>query len=234
MRSPDGLTFRTGISIHLSVKRASHAGRRALSRILPLLAGMVPILQAAPPGITELSGPQTIQKESSAAITVTAPGATSHQWFRGTSGDSSSPVAGATGPLLVTPPLRADTSFWVRAGNADGSTDSAAVIVTIGPPVPGRLLVMGANYNGQLGDESTTTRKSPVLAGTDVAIASAGANHTLFLGGQWSSGDPLLQVISATPAGDNLWDLTLRYGDAPERLFLRVSAKMTPSPDSPP
>ena len=67
-----------------------------------------------------------------------------YQWYMGASGDTSSPIAGATGRTLyfryanptqryvrniyLTIPF--SVSVWVRATNAEGSTDSAAVTVS--------------------------------------------------------------------------------------------------------
>jgi len=188
------LTFAAPAGIHFPVKSTLHALPKSLAWLpvtLLVLAGIPSELRAAVPEIIALSGAQTVQKESSAALSVSATGATSHQWYRGNPGDTSNPVAGATGPLLVTPPLRSNASFWVRAGNLDGNTDSAAVTVTIGPPVPGRLFAMGYNFYGQLGDGTTVNRSSPTLITGSVTQVEAGDDHSLHLktdGTLWASG----------------------------------------------
>jgi hypothetical protein len=53
-----------------------------------------------------------------------------YQWYRGASGNTSSPVPGATGAALQTT-VAATTSFWVRIGNCAGTVDSAAAAVTV-------------------------------------------------------------------------------------------------------
>lgn len=54
-----------------------------------------------------------------------------YQWYRGASGDITAPVAGAVSPVLLTPPLVHSQSFWVRATNAAGHTDSASAEITV-------------------------------------------------------------------------------------------------------
>lgn len=51
------------------------------------------------------------------------------QWYRGESGDSSTPIAGATSYAYTTPALSAWTRYWVRVTNAVGSVDSATMLV---------------------------------------------------------------------------------------------------------
>lgn len=88
----------------------------------------------AKPQITTQPAGQTVAKGSQATLSVAATDATSltYQWYRGASGDTSNPVAGATDATLTTPALEANTSFWVRITNTPGaSSDSAAAMVTV-------------------------------------------------------------------------------------------------------
>ncbi|RYD36371.1 MAG: hypothetical protein EOP86_06155, partial [Verrucomicrobiaceae bacterium] len=55
------------------------------------------------------------------------------QWYRGVSGDTSSPVEGARWKTFISPPLNAGASFWVRATNAAGSADSGTFSLSIIP-----------------------------------------------------------------------------------------------------
>lgn len=89
------------------------------------------------PVITGQPADQTITIGNSASLTVTATGTAplTYQWYVGASGDTSNPVAGATGSTFVPSPTTT-TSFWVRATNTLGSADSnsATVTVTAAPP----------------------------------------------------------------------------------------------------
>jgi alpha-tubulin suppressor-like RCC1 family protein len=128
----------------------------------------------------------------SGILSVTATNASAYQWYRGESGDTSAPVAGATGPLLVTQALSSTSRFWVRVTNASLSTDSPSATVTVvAPPQPLALAAMGNNSSGQLGDGSTTSRAAPVKISTGIAAAAAGSSHSLFLkadGSLWAMG----------------------------------------------
>lgn len=48
----------------------------------------------------------------------------SYQWYEGESGDTSSPISGATGAAYTTPALTSNTTYWVQATNPYGTDDS--------------------------------------------------------------------------------------------------------------
>lgn len=56
-----------------------------------------------------------------------------YQWYRGHSGSTAFPIAGATSATLNTPVVTGPTEFWVRVTNACGSRDSATAVVTPAP-----------------------------------------------------------------------------------------------------
>jgi len=66
---------------------------------------------------------------SVAATTGTSPG---FQWFTGASGNTSSPIVGATGSTVTVTP-GATTSYWVRVSDACGDADSNTATVTVVP-----------------------------------------------------------------------------------------------------
>lgn len=88
-----------------------------------------------PPGIAANPESVTINQGGSASLSVSASGTTpAYQWYRGASGDTSDPIAGATSGTFTTPALTATTSFWARAANSAGNADSAAAVVTVRIP----------------------------------------------------------------------------------------------------
>jgi hypothetical protein len=76
---------------------------------------------------------QSINPNTTATLTVLASGTAplSYQWFQGASGNTTTPIGGATSASFTTPFLVATTSFWVRVTNGLGSVDSATATVTV-------------------------------------------------------------------------------------------------------
>jgi alpha-tubulin suppressor-like RCC1 family protein len=163
----------------------------SLRSVLALLFATL-ILQFAPViGLAQTTPPLEIVTQpastscfsgASAALTVAAKGTTplSYQWYRGTPGDVSSQVLGATGRVLVTPPLTASASFWVRVADTSGSVGSPAATVTV-QPRSSTLFAAGNNAFGQLGDGSGTNRTTPVLIATGISFACGGEASTHFV-----------------------------------------------------
>ncbi|MEO5712633.1 MAG: hypothetical protein ABIT37_04020, partial [Luteolibacter sp.] len=104
----------------------------------------------------------------------------SYQWFTGSPGDVSHPVAGATTAAILTLPVKSTTSFWVRLTNPAGSADSAAVIASPAPAAGRYLKAAGATFGSSLYQ----------LAGA-VSAAVTGPSHSLFVktsGTLWAVG----------------------------------------------
>ena len=54
-----------------------------------------------------------------------------YQWYIGSSGETSSPVSGATSDRLITAKLTKTTRYWVRASNSGGATESDTATITV-------------------------------------------------------------------------------------------------------
>jgi len=94
---------------------------------------------------------QAVVPGSSVQFTALAVGANpiSYQWYRGTSGDTSSPIAGATSNTYTTAAVNATQSYWVQATNSAGTSNSTTATLTVLPWAtlhPG-VVVQGANAN---------------------------------------------------------------------------------------
>jgi formylglycine-generating enzyme required for sulfatase activity len=84
------------------------------------------------PAIVVQPAGEMIVANGSATLAVQADGAgLVYEWHRGSSGDVSSPIPGAASPTLVTGPLAATASFWVRVSNGCGHADSVTAVVTV-------------------------------------------------------------------------------------------------------
>lgn len=82
-----------------------------------------------PPASATIAGGATRQ------LSVTASGSAplSYQWYQGTSGNTSQPIAAPAGTQssYTTPPLWATTSYWVRVSNSHGSVNSPTATITV-------------------------------------------------------------------------------------------------------
>lgn len=70
--------------------------------------------------ITTQPANKTISSGSSTtlSVSVSGPGTENFQWFRGSSGDTSDPISGASSSSLSTGTLTETTEFWVRVGTS--------------------------------------------------------------------------------------------------------------------
>ncbi len=121
------------------------------------------------PSITTQPASQEVQSGASASLSVTASGDDlTYQWYTGNSGDTSNPVAGATGSILDTGALTASTNFWVQVTNAGGSADSDTAVITVAAPSVPLVLdgsgdIAGENIqhpNGNVFDQVLLTGES--------------------------------------------------------------------------
>lgn len=77
----------------------------------------------------------TIVSGNSTTLSVTATGTAplSYQWYTGTSGNTTAPLAGQTSASTTVAPT-ATTSYWVRITNGCGTVNSSTATVTVTPP----------------------------------------------------------------------------------------------------
>jgi len=92
----------------------------------------VTIVTCTAPAITSQPSSTSIVTGQTATLTVMASGTAtlSYQWYTGTSGNTSSPVGGATASSVNVSPA-STTSYWVRVTNSCGTADSVTVTVTV-------------------------------------------------------------------------------------------------------
>jgi uncharacterized repeat protein (TIGR01451 family) len=88
------------------------------------------------PTFTDQPDSATIAIGSSTQLSVAVSGtpAPTLQWYLGASGETLNPLSGETGTTLNTGNLSANTSYWVRATNLGGTTDSNTAVVTASNP----------------------------------------------------------------------------------------------------
>jgi len=93
-----------------------------------------PTINAQPP-----SG--SIRVGNTVNLTVAASGTPTFQWFTGASGNTSSPIPGATGSSVTVQP-GATTSYWVRVSNSCTDVDSTTATVTVVAAAPAASLFL--------------------------------------------------------------------------------------------
>ena len=176
----------------------------------------VPQITAQPASTNIISG-------QSATLTAAANTAgVAYQWYTGTSGVTTSPIAGATSTSVVVTPS-ATTSYWVRATSTCGRTadsNTATVSVcqpptvtaltpTISSTTPGTIVTLRASgtgtnityqwYTGSSGDTS-----SPINTATQSTCNVAPSNTTNYwvrVSGCGTANSPTMTVfVCATPS----------------------------------
>jgi hypothetical protein len=136
------------------------------------------------PAITGHPAGETIATGASATlhVDVTGDGSYLFQWFEGTSGTTTKPIAGATGATFMTGPLTSTTSYWVRVTsgcNAAWVTNSGTATVTVSSQIARRQRVTGtaSSQTSVSATWPTATQAGSLL----VAVISA-SNNTYPIG----------------------------------------------------
>lgn len=90
-----------------------------------------------PPTITTQPSSQTVTSGQSVTLRVAAIGASplTYQWYRGASGDTTNPIAGATSSDYTTGSLTASASYWVLVGNPCGQVTSSTALISFLTPL---------------------------------------------------------------------------------------------------
>jgi uncharacterized protein YkwD len=91
---------------------------------------------AAAPSITAQPSSEAVNPGQGASlwVTVSGPGPVTHQWFFGESGDTSTPISGATDWIYNTPNLFLTSPYWVRVANSAGGVNSSTALITVRTP----------------------------------------------------------------------------------------------------
>ncbi|HPW55016.1 MAG TPA: S-layer homology domain-containing protein [Thermoanaerobaculaceae bacterium] len=127
------------------------------------------------PVITDEPDSTTIYAGTTATLTVVATGnpPLSYQWYKGTSGNTGSPVAGATEPSFTTPPLTATTQYWVRVSNGQGHDDSVTATVTV---IEDHLRPAAVAVDAQSYSAGSSDANGVLEPGEDVVLAPSWQN----------------------------------------------------------
>jgi len=158
------------------------------------------VLYSVLPAINTQPASQAIPSGTAATIGVTASGTyPAYQWFKGASGDTTQQVAGATSAQFTTPPLSANTSYWVRvwSGNRYVNSNTANITMCSGPSITGWT---------SSGNTLTVTVGQSFVGNVSYA---------------WYSG-PVGNTLSSTSLGEGPWYYRTFYPAAPTDYWVRV------------
>jgi len=159
------------------------------------------------PSITTQPQSQTIQSGQTATLSVTASGTLlTYQWYQGTSGNTSSPISGATSSSYTTPALTQTTSYWVRVSSCGALVDSNTATITVNPVCTAPSI--------------TTQPQGQTIQSGQTATLSVSASGTPPLNYQWyrgSSGD------TSSPVGTNSSSYTTPALTQTTSYWVRVS-----------
>jgi hypothetical protein len=204
-----------------------------------------PAINASPVGTTISSGSSTILTVSTTPIA-----GQTYQWYTGTPGTITSPVAGATSASVTVSPT-STTSYWVRVKGTcvpDATVDSAeATVIVCAPPAitsisPTRfiragnttsltVLATGSNLTYQWYIGATGVTGNPVAGGTSNVLSVSPATTTSY----WCrvSADGLCTVNSQAMLVDVCTNPTITSQPAPQRIFTGATATLTVVASSP-
>jgi YVTN family beta-propeller protein len=142
-----------------------------------------------PVQITVQPASQSIVTGTTATLTVSATGTAplTYQWFLGSSGDTTNPIASATSPSFTTPKLTATTSYWVQVTNGAGSKDSSTATIT----------VTAVAVTPQITTQPASQTISPKQTAT-LTVVATGTTPLTYQWFQGLSGDTTNPIASAT------------------------------------
>jgi hypothetical protein len=115
------------------VIKASREGVRDNYEYVLVYVDCIPPYILGTPGNQPAS--QTVARNATASLSVIprGNGPYTYQWYRGQSGSTAFPIAGANSATFTTPAITDTSSFWVRVSNACGTRDSATAVITPNP-----------------------------------------------------------------------------------------------------
>jgi uncharacterized protein YkwD len=164
------------------------------------------------PKITTQPKSQTIAPgdETTLSVKATGNGSLKYRWYAGSSGQTSSPVDGATADKFTTPKLTKTTRYWVRVSNSSGATDSDTATITIGTSEPPDA---APKITSQPKDKTISSGQTATLS-----VTATGTSPLTYKWYQGTSGNTSLPIGGATNASYTTPALT-----STTRYWVRVS-----------
>jgi Zn-dependent metalloprotease/fibronectin type 3 domain-containing protein len=178
-------------------------------------------------GISTHPANKSIQSGQTTSLSVVASGTApfTYQWYQGTSGNTASPIGGATSSGYTTPALAATTSYWVRVSNGCGVANSNTATVTVSGTVPTKFdfgtttSPVAASYTRVA--PNTAFSVAPALSVSALAAAGYGWVSGTIDARDRATGGDLNRDFNFTPLGtfavnvaNGAYNVTMNMGDA--------------------
>ncbi|HEV7487291.1 MAG TPA: M57 family metalloprotease [Thermoanaerobaculia bacterium] len=137
-----------------------------------------------------IAQPQTINVGQSSTISVTTSGngPFTFQWFRGSLGDASNPIAGATGSNTIVSPVTS-TTYWVRVTAPCGSQDGSVIVFVNAPCTASSITTHPASATIAPGGSATLTV---------VAAGTAPISYQWYTGTSGNTANPIAGATNAS------------------------------------
>ncbi len=155
------------------------------------------------PGISVQPQSASISSGQSVTLSVVASGSPTYQWYRGSAGDTSQAISGATNSTYTTGALTSTSSFWVKLTNSCGSTNSATATLTICviPTI------------------TTQPQSATITSGQSATLSVGASGATMYQWYRGIKGDTNNPIFGATASSYNTGSLT-----ATSQYWVRVSS----------
>ncbi len=168
-----------GDNIHFDAAGQQVLGNAFADVVIATPAIELPVITSQPAS-TEVASGQTTTLQ----VTATGSGLT-YQWYAGTSGTTTSPVAGETSASFTTPALGSTTKYWVRVTGNSGYVNSATATVTVTTSASSWTAYHAQFFTGSPHANLTTGESATLKKFADGA--STGVTATYSYSGGWVS-----------------------------------------------
>ena len=160
------------------------AGQQALGNAFAAAIIATPPIEL--PEITNQPAPAEISAGQTTTLQVTATGSNlTYQWYAGSSGNTTTPLSGATASSYTTSALSSTTRFWVKVTGDSGYVNSATATVTVTTSATAWTAYHAQFYTGSPHANLTTGESAVLKKFADGT--SSGVTATYSYSGAWTS-----------------------------------------------
>jgi Immunoglobulin domain/Ig-like domain CHU_C associated len=183
------------------------------------------------PVFTKQPESSSVTLGSTATISVSVSGfpTPNLQWYYGISGNTSTPITGATSSDLTITALNQTTSYWVKATNSVGSSNSSTSVISVNP-----INKPAITTDAQI--QTSTLGKSAVLS---VAASGAGLTYQWYQGTSGNTASPIQGATSSTyttpfsAQSGSYWVRISNTSGSIDGATVNVLAPSAPAPSAP-